>query len=322
MQNISIVIPVYNRAEVVKRTLNSVLGQQYRPLEVVLVDNCSTDGTLAVLESFAAEHNTPDFSVKVVQESIHTAGAARNRGAQEATGEWLMFFDSDDEMDSKLVSSYVECIKDNGNKTDIVSTGAILKFANGSQRSLPFFTSDILAVQVLHSQLATQRYIVKKQFFETCGKWNASLPAWNDWELGMRLLINNPHIAFLEKEYVTVNHSGEQSITGNNFKSKAGVWEHVIDVVQNEVTQSSIGNKHRYQRLLEYKRLVLAAQYKLEGEKSLSDNLRHHAMQQLAATYDNSLKWKYVISPIVRWLFNRVSSGKRGAARVAIKIFG
>lgn len=321
MQNISIVIPVYNRANIVSRTLKTVVAQSYRPLEIVLVDNCSTDGTLAVLQQFASQYNAPDFKVKVVQETIHTAAAARNRGTKETTSKWIMFFDSDDEMSNDLVETYVKCL-DDSNKVDIVSTGAIIKFTDGTQRILPFFTKDMLAVQILHSQLATQRYIIRKEFLCKCGKWDTSLLEWDDWELGMRLLLNNPRITYIRGTHVTVNHSGEQSITGNNFKSKAGVWEHVIDVVQNEVTQSSIGNKHRYQRLLEYKRLVLAAQYKLEGEKSLSDNLRHHAMQQLAATYDNSPKWKYVISPIVRWLFNRVSSGKRGAARVAIKIFG
>lgn len=321
MRNISIVIPVFNRAKVVQRTLDSVLAQQYRPLQVVLVDNCSTDDTLAVLEAFAAQHGAPDFEVKVVQEPVHTAGAARNRGAQEASGEWIMFFDSDDEMDSKLVDSYVKCIDDNDGDVDIVSTGAVIKFTDGTQRSLPFFTRDILAVQVLHSQLATQRYIVRKQCFEACGKWNATLPAWNDWELGMRLLLTNPRITYLEREYVTVNHSGEQSITGNNFKSKAGVWENVIDNVEQQVNASALHHKQRYQLLLQYKRLVLAAQYHREGEASLARNLYESSLNAMASSYNNGLYWKLVVSPVVKWLYRRIVAGKRGSARIAIKLF-
>ena len=64
----SIIIPVYNRAEKVKATLASVLAQTYRPLQVVLVDNRSTDGSLQVLREFQQAHSSEDFQVVVAQE--------------------------------------------------------------------------------------------------------------------------------------------------------------------------------------------------------------------------------------------------------------
>lgn len=321
MKTLSIVIPVYNRAHIVQRTLTSVLNQDYRPLQVILVDNYSTDNTLDVLNSFASQYQSHDLDIKVIQESTHTAGAARNSGAKLASGEWIMFFDSDDEMSSNLVSSYLKCIESHNDEVDIISTGAVIKFTDGTQRALPFFTHDILAVQILHSQLATQRYIVRKQFFNSCGQWNPSLPGWNDWELGMRLLLNKPRILYISGTPVTVNHSGEHSITGNNFHSKAGQWEHVIDIVEQNINHINLHNKARYLRLLEYKRLVLAAQYQREGVQQLALNLRNSAMTKLKESYGNSMKWNLFISPIVRWLYNRIAHGKRGAARIAIKIF-
>ena len=101
---VTIIIPVYNRADVVQATLDSVVAQTHRPLQLVLVDNCSTDNTLQVLETFRKEH--PSLNVVITQEQHHTAGAARNRGFEQATGEWVLFFDSDDQMEPGLVASY------------------------------------------------------------------------------------------------------------------------------------------------------------------------------------------------------------------------
>ena len=106
MMEVTIIIPVYNRAAVVPATLESVVAQTHRPLQVVLVDNYSTDNTLQVLETFKKEHPGEGFNVEIVREDHHTAGAARNRGFEKATGEWVLFFDSDDLMKPGLVASY------------------------------------------------------------------------------------------------------------------------------------------------------------------------------------------------------------------------
>ena len=320
MQTISIIIPVYNRAHIVERTLGSVLAQSHRPLQVVLVDNDSSDDSLAVLQGFAQENNTDDFQVKVVTESHHTAGAARNRGAKEATGEWLMFFDSDDEMHPALVADYLAAIEQAGGDVDIVSTGATLRFPDGTTRALPFHMSDIMAVQMLHSQLATQRYAVRKAFFEKCGEWNPDLPVWNDWELGVRLLLADPRMAYMGNERVFVNHSGEASITGNSFSAKAGQWEHVMDVVEEELSASSHPEATRLKRLLEFKRVTLAAQYQREGLQEQSQELCKGAYSRLCDSYSNSLKWRVIVAPIVRKLFARIVNGKRGSAIIARKL--
>ena len=106
---VSIIIPVYNRASIVVDTLNSVVAQTYRPLQLVLVDNYSTDDTLQVLETFKKEH--PSLDVVITREEHHTAGAARNRGFDQATGEWILYFDSDDSMEPDLVANYVKLIE-------------------------------------------------------------------------------------------------------------------------------------------------------------------------------------------------------------------
>lgn len=90
-EKISVVIPTYNRAAYIERTVRSVLDQSYQPLELIVVDDGSTDDTASVLEQFAAApgfvyHYQPNCGRSV----------ARNNGAAMATGEWIMYLDSDD----------------------------------------------------------------------------------------------------------------------------------------------------------------------------------------------------------------------------------
>jgi glycosyltransferase involved in cell wall biosynthesis len=87
--NVSVVIPCYNAARFLGETLRSVLGQTRLPLEVIVVDDGSTDGSDAVAESFGPP-------VRVVRQDHRYDSAARNRGIEEAKGEWIAFLDADD----------------------------------------------------------------------------------------------------------------------------------------------------------------------------------------------------------------------------------
>ncbi|MBR1803734.1 MAG: glycosyltransferase family 2 protein [Muribaculaceae bacterium] len=315
---VSIIIPVYNRAQVVQRTLGSVAQQTHRPLQVVLVDNCSTDGSLAVLEDFSREHSAPDFEVLIVQEAHHTAGAARNRGLEVATCEWVLFFDSDDVMRPRLVERYVHEIERHEGELDLISTRSRVVFPDESTLELPFARRDIIAFHLLHSQLATQRYAVRRAFFAATDGWNINLPGWNDWEMGMRLLLARPRLAFMGGQIdVEVYHSGNDSITGTEFHSRQGQWERVIDIVETEVHCSSLKNRRRYLRLLDYRRLVLAAQYEREGYPQLAKLLCKRAFNSLRESYDGMWQWRWVVSPALKWMFGRIVAGKRGSARIA-----
>ena len=323
MKEVTIIIPVYNRAAVVASTLQTVLAQTYRPLQVVLVDNDSTDNTWQVLEQFKQEHDSEDFKVVVTREQHHTAGAARNRGFEHATGEWVLLFDSDDLMRESLVASYVDVLErahEQGKQPDLISARSTLIFPDGTQREAPFHKSDLFANHILHGQLSTQRYAVRREFFAQTDGWNINLPGWNDWELGMRLLLASPRVAYMNsKSQVIINHNGADSITGTEFHSRRGQWEHVIDVIKVEIQSSLLKPVHktRFLRLLEYRRLVLAAQYEREGHPESAKPLCQEAYQKLRASYHGSRRWRWLVAPVTRRLFARIAAGKRGSARIA-----
>jgi glycosyltransferase involved in cell wall biosynthesis len=93
--SVSVVIPAYNREKLIVPTLDSVRLQTTPPLEVLVIDDRSTDTTVAVIAAYAQQY--PHFPVRcLVQETNQGVSAARNRGIREARGEWVAFLDSDD----------------------------------------------------------------------------------------------------------------------------------------------------------------------------------------------------------------------------------
>ena len=89
---ISVVIPVYNTAQYLGRCLDSVLASTYQDFEILLIDDGSTDGSLAVCQAYAGK----DGRVRVTSQRNQGVSSARNRGIAQSRGEWVVFVDSDD----------------------------------------------------------------------------------------------------------------------------------------------------------------------------------------------------------------------------------
>lgn len=105
--SVSVIIPAYNREALIVPTLESVVGQTVSPLEVIVVDDCSTDRTIEVVRKFAEGQQGIPISC-MVQEENQGVSAARNRGIREACGEWIAFLDSDDMWESGHLEGLAE----------------------------------------------------------------------------------------------------------------------------------------------------------------------------------------------------------------------
>lgn len=95
MSKISIIIPVYNTEKYIEKCLNSIIGQTLSDIEIICVNDGSTDNSLDVLKKFAAR----DLRIKIIEQANKKQGAARNNGTKHATGEYIGFVDSDDWVD-------------------------------------------------------------------------------------------------------------------------------------------------------------------------------------------------------------------------------
>lgn len=104
---ISVVIPLYNKAPHISRTIESVLAQTVKPDEIIIVDDGSTDGSYQIVENYIGQ------GVKLIRQSNQGESAARNRGVSESNGTYIAFLDADDEwlpqhleVLSELISQY------------------------------------------------------------------------------------------------------------------------------------------------------------------------------------------------------------------------
>ncbi|TPX03497.1 glycosyltransferase family 2 protein, partial [Schumannella luteola] len=94
LASVSVVVPVYEGTRHLPEALGSVLAQTVPPLEVIVVDDGSTDGSASLVEAFAADH--PQLAVRLIRQENRGQSASRNRAAAEAGGELIAFLDQDD----------------------------------------------------------------------------------------------------------------------------------------------------------------------------------------------------------------------------------
>ena len=107
---LSIIIPVYNASVYLRQCLNSVVGQDYSNLEIIVIDDGSTDDSLLIAKDFASL----DSRIQVIPQINTGPSAARNLGLRFARGKYVEFVDADDLLKSDAVSSTVRCAEDSG----------------------------------------------------------------------------------------------------------------------------------------------------------------------------------------------------------------
>lgn len=115
---ISIIIPVYNAEDYLSRCFTSILANNYENLEIIPVNDGSKDGSQKVIDEYKEQY--PEIFNPIIQEN-QGIGMARNNGMEKASGEYLMFIDNDDFIDSDYIEKHIQEIEKND--YDIVISG-------------------------------------------------------------------------------------------------------------------------------------------------------------------------------------------------------
>lgn len=180
---VSVIIPVYNRETTIARSINSVLNQTYTNLEVIVVDDGSTDNTLSVVNSIE------DSRIKIISQTNKGACVARNVGIDVSNGEYIAFQDSDDEWHEDKLEKQVDILK-NKIEYDIA-------FCNASRYDLEDGESKLLVfglregridenILIGSSKVSTQTILARKEVFEE-DKFDPQMPRLQDYDLTIRL---------------------------------------------------------------------------------------------------------------------------------------
>lgn len=216
-EQITIIVPIYNRAKLVGDTLDSIVSQTWRPLHVVLVDNNSSDKSLDVIKRWKRANETQGLRITVLSEPRPGACAARNTGLAVSDTEWTMFFDSDDIM----LPDHVERAMTFAAKhpdADILGWPMMLNYASGASVIKDFIPRNIVYNNIMHSSFATLRYMARTSLFKKVGGWREGLTIGDDVELGNRLLAQHPKVYKISNRCTVDVYESEVSVTNSPDK--------------------------------------------------------------------------------------------------------
>ena len=132
---ISVIIPVYNVEKFLRKCLNSVRFQTYSNLEIICIDDGSTDRSFEILQEFASQDNR----FVVIKQKNRGAGAARNRGIKLATGDYITFVDSDDWILLDLYETFVKKLEKSEVDIYMFNVEGYVKGRNDIARPMVFF---------------------------------------------------------------------------------------------------------------------------------------------------------------------------------------
>lgn len=307
---ISVIIPIYNREERLPKTLQSLADQTHRPMEVILVDNGSTDHSSNICYIFKDEHNK-SIAVKVIHELKKGANAARNTGISYATGDYLMFFDSDDIMYPNCLERIVQYLKVN-NYPEVVAFPSVIQLYNGKASRRPHLYSTNPADHLFNTLLPTHSFCIQRKSLERVGPWDETLERWQDLEYGFRVLLKSTSLSWMRGKplYEVLQH--KESISGNGyFLDHEKMYASLMKIQRDIDCLSNLMDTQRTRRALCYRICTVAAQIRYEGNEKLGKEYLSKALSLLPE------ERKKVASTLLRFQFGYEGRGGRGFWRVA-----
>jgi glycosyltransferase involved in cell wall biosynthesis len=231
---VSVIVPTHNRAPVLGRALHSVLGQTGVPLEVIVVDDASTDDTPQVLQAFS----TPPLRCLRLP-ARQGAAAARNAGIRLSRGAWLAFLDSDDEWlpgylqaqlaaaasrGERLGVSYTRVERLDGRQRQLVP-GCIRTWLNRLPLRRYRLSGNLTEALARGNFITLQSALVRRTCLDQAGMFDERLPRLQDWDLWLRLA-TRCQFAYLPRTLVRLHAS-----PGSLSASAQGLQE-AVQIIQ------------------------------------------------------------------------------------------
>lgn len=244
MPKVSIIIPVYNVEKYLRECLDSVVNQTLTDIEIICINDGSTDNSLKILEEYASQDNR----IKIINQENQGAGAARNKGLEIAEGEYISFLDSDDFFDLRML----EKLYDKATETNADIT--VCEFYNFNEDTkettegislrkqfiVPFkkiFSYKDCPQSILDTVMrAPWNKLFRTDFLRQCDIKFQNLPYFNDVLFCTLVLAYAQSITAIPDRLVYYRNNVKNSATSNKFKDFS-VLQNVLDDVNKECTK-------------------------------------------------------------------------------------
>lgn len=213
--DVSVITPAFNAQASIARTLASIAAQTLHPREVIIVDDGSTDGTVAAAEGFAPEMR--GIALKILHQDNRGAAAARNRAIQVAAGHWLAFLDADDEWRPAKIERCMAELARHGADMAVhdyirVESGTEL-FIDCARHCPPGI--DPFVAQLLYGFISSTSVVVRHELVRRVGGFDAALRSSHDYELWLALLVESGTRFCMIPEALSRYHITPDGISSN-----------------------------------------------------------------------------------------------------------
>lgn len=201
VSSISVVIPSYNRAATVMRALQSVYRQSFKPIEVIVVDDGSSDNSVDLIKDCFP-------TVHVIQQANYGVSRARNRGIAVAKGDWIALLDSDDEWLPDRLAAQVHALEKQPEHRIChcdeiwIRNGRRVNPKKKHAKRGGWIFRDCLPLCAISPSAA----LIKKSLFDEIGLFDEDLPACEDYDLWLRITARYPVLYVYEK--LVIKHGG------------------------------------------------------------------------------------------------------------------
>lgn len=201
---ISIIIPVYNGEKTIFRCLDSILAQTLRDYEIIIINDGSTDNTANILSGWLndrkEEIESRKLNIKIIQQENKGSNPARNRGAKEAKGEFLLFCDADIIAQPTMVAEMMEALKNNPDKAYAYSS---FQFGFKKFPSFYFDGEKLKKFNYIHATSLIRR--------ESFPGWDENIKRLQDWDLMLTVLKKGQSGVYIPKFLFKVIAGGTMS---------------------------------------------------------------------------------------------------------------
>lgn len=237
--SVSVVIPVYNGANFIAEAVRSALNQTVPPMEIIVVNDGSTDETLSVLEEFGS-------SITLLQQEQLGNAAARNAGGLLAKGSWIAVLDADDIWESTKLEHQLAV----ASEADVIYTNVRNFGESQSVRELSFQPGempqgDVLRPLLLDNFITHSSVLMRRSLVQKVGGYDESLWSCCDWDLLLRLAAARARFAALETPLVryrwrpdSVSKDHQQS-----FRNRLRVVERALEAMPSTRSNRKLGRQ-------------------------------------------------------------------------------
>lgn len=204
MIEISIIIPTYNSEDYLAMTLNSILEQNFKEWECIIVDDGSTDTTLEIVSAYIKKDKRFILLCRDMENKKKGGNVCRNIGLNYSKADYVIFLDSDDIIQANCLKQRVDFFKSNKEYDFFISQTRLFKIEPGDS-SYKFICNssnlnDLICLFVMHKiQWTTTSLTWKKEFLKKIGGWNEGYSRLQDIELNIRSLMSDPKIKFIDQ---------------------------------------------------------------------------------------------------------------------------